>query len=167
MFHGIFINTSLVTRSFEDLGMVEGIHHVEITVKDLDKAVKFYTEKFGLKLVNKITQRVAGDEKGHELEGSNMIIATLQAGKDTFELIEYTNREGESCEAIPWNRGQMHAAFLVSDVQKMYEDLRNEKGVKFFSPPIPYKNKAKGINVIWCYLRDPEGAQIELIQVLK
>jgi catechol 2,3-dioxygenase-like lactoylglutathione lyase family enzyme len=158
---------SSVTRSFEDFGMLEGIHHVEITVKDLDKAVKFYTEKFGLKLVNKITQRVAGDEKGHGLEGSNMIIATLQAGKDTFELIEYTNREGESCEAIPWNRGQMHAAFLVSDVQKMYEDLRNEKGVKFFSPPIPYKNKAKGINVIWCYLRDPEGAQIELIQVLK
>jgi hypothetical protein len=61
----------------------------------------------------------------------------------------------------------MHAAFQVSDVQKMYENLRREKGVRFFSPPIPYKNKAKGINVIWCYLRDPNGAQIELIQVLK
>ncbi len=147
--------------------MLEGIHHSEITVRDLDKAVKFYTEKFGLKLINKITQRVAGDEKGQGIGGSNMIIATLQAGKDTFELIEYTNREGESCEAVPWNIGQMHVAFQVSDVQKMYENLREEKGVRFFSPPIHYNNAKEGIKVIWCYLRDPNGAQIELIQVLK
>ena len=147
--------------------MLEGIHHVEITVRDIDKAVEFYTKKFGLKLVNKITQKVAGPEKGQGLEGSKMIIATLQAGKDTFELIQYTNREGESCEAIPWNTGQMHAAFQVSDVQKMYENLKKEKGIKFFSPPIPYTDKKTGINVIWCYLRDPNGAQIELIQDLK
>ena len=145
--------------------MLKGIHHTEITVKDLDEAVKFYTEKFGLKLVNKITQKVAGDEKGHGLEGSAMKIAILETGKGALELIEYTNRKGERCKAVPWNTGQMHVAFQVSDIQKMYEDLRNEKGVKFFSPPISYKTE--GINVIWCYLRDPNGAQIELIQVLE
>jgi hypothetical protein len=97
------INASLVTRDFEDLGVLEGIYNVEITVWNLDKAVEFYTKKFDLKPVNKITQRIAGHEKGQSPEKSNTIIANLQAGKDIFELIQYTNREGESCEAIPWN----------------------------------------------------------------
>jgi len=144
--------------------MLKKIHHSEITVKDLDKSIAFYTEKIGLKLLrissDKIDTSAGEDIAG--LNGAELKEAFLEVGEECLELIEWTNREGEILKPIPWNVGQMHIAFEFSNLEKKYKELKDE-GVKFLTPPIHIKSEET--EVIWCYLEDPDGALLELVEI--
>lgn len=138
--------------------MIKGIHHSEITVKDLNKSVEFYQKTLGLTLAGKIEQHVT-QEGG--LQGAKMKIALLQVGEGTLELIQYLNPKGKEAGLNPWDGGAQHVAFEVVDIRKMYDDLK-EKGVNFLSPPIDYKEK--DIDATWTYFKDPDGGLIELLE---
>lgn len=135
--------------------MITGIHHSEITVKDLDKAIEFYGI-IGLKLKGKAEQVVT--QKGG-LQNVKMKLAFLQAGEDVLELIEYINPEGKESDLNPWDIGAQHVAFEVKNIHKMYNNLK-EKGINFLSPPIHYKEA----NVTWTYLKDLNGGLVELLE---
>lgn len=135
--------------------MIRGIHHSQITVRNLEESVEFYTKNFGMKLMDKMRYMVEkGDFPG--LEGAEMKIALLKAGESIVELIEYTNRKGELCQVVPWNIGQMHIAIEVSDISQIYEELKDEERIEFMSSPIESQDD------IWCYLTDLNGALLEL-----
>ena len=144
--------------------MLKKIHHSEITVKNLDKSIAFYTEKLGLKLSHISSEKVdipAGEDIAG-LNGAESKEAFLKIGNRCLELIEWTNREGKVLKAIPWNIGQMHIAFEVTDIDKKYKALK-EEGVEFLVPPIHVKTEEA--EVIWCYLKDPDGALLELVEM--
>jgi len=138
--------------------MIKGIHHSQITVRDLEESVEFYTKNFRMEIMDKMTYKVEkGDFPG--LKGAEMKIALLKCGENIIELIEFTNRKGEPCQAVPWNIGQMHIAIEVSDIGQIYERLKNEERIEFMSSPIESPDD------IWCYFKDLNGALLELIQI--
>lgn len=138
--------------------MIKGIHHSQITVKNLEESVEFYIKNFEMELMDKMEYKVEkGDFPG--LKGAEMKIALLRAGENVIELIEYTNRKGELCQVVPWNIGQMHIAIEVSDINQIYEKLKGEEGIEFMSSPIESQDD------IWCYFKDLNGALLELIQI--
>lgn len=118
------------------------LDHCEITVSNLDEAIKFYQKTLGLKLVGKAEQTVT--QKG-ELQNAKMRVAFLDANGSILELIEYLNPKGKQLNVKPWDLGAQHLAFEVKNIHEIYNNLKR-KGINFLSPPIDYKSK--GTHVI-------------------
>jgi len=136
--------------------IVKEIHHTGITVRSLDESIAFYEKVFGFKHVGGCDLKV--DQEG-EMKGVQIKIAFLQAGADSFELLEYQNpNTDKKVEQNPWQPGAQHVSFKVSDIWAFYN--RNKDSVHFMSAPIDYKTE--GIDTTWVYLRDINGTLIEL-----
>lgn len=143
--------------------MIQGIHHSSITVRDLDRSVDFYGNVLGLPLL--YTAEGGGEEvsRGVGVSEAQVRIAMFEVGEDLLELIEYVHPKTEPAGLRPCDVGSMHVAFRVTDIHQVYEDLRG-KGVKFNAPPIETtEGPLKGW--IWAYFSDPDGAQLELVEV--
>ena len=138
--------------------MVYKIDHCEITVRNLDEAIKFYQKILGLKLVGKAEQIVT--QEG-ELQNVKMKLAFLGANGTILELIEYINPKGKKLDLDPWDIGAQHVAFEVKNIREMYNNLKN-KGINFLSPPI--NHKTEDFDVTWTYLKDPDGGLVELLE---
>lgn len=136
--------------------IVSCINHSSITVRDLEESLKFYKKYLGLKKVNEFVLSI--DAEG-SLEGVTIKAAYLQAGDDAFELIEYQNKKADrSNDLNSWDVGAQHIAFSVDSVEKLYNKFKDE--ISFLSTPI--HSKAEGLDATWTYLKDPNGAIIEL-----
>lgn len=142
--------------------MIKGVHHASITVSDIDKSIAFYRDVLGLRLV--YTVENSGEETSRNLgvREAKLKIAILRAGKDTIELIQYVTPKGKHNDRIPCDIGNMHVAFRVSDIYRVYSELR-ERGVRFNASPLEIREgPMKGW--IWAYFSDPDGAQLELLE---
>jgi len=142
--------------------MIVGVHHTSVTVIDIDKAIAFYRDILGLRLL--YTAEGGGEEtsRGVGVKGANMKLAVLQVGDDTIELIQYVTPKGKPYDRLPCDIGNMHIAFGVSDIHKMYNELK-KRGIKFNTPPNETREgPMKGW--LWTYFNDPDGAQLELVE---
>jgi len=143
--------------------VIKGVHHHGIIVSDLEKSIKFYRDILGLKL--NYTNEGGGEEiaKAVGMDGTvYMREAHLEAGKDHIELIQYVDPKGKPYDRLPCDVGNMHIAFRVSNIYKLYDELQ-KKGVKFNTSPVEEKEgPLKGW--IWVYLKDPDGVTIEFVE---
>jgi len=136
--------------------IVTEIHHTGITVRNLDESIAFYGKVFGFTHVGGCELTV--DQEG-EMKGVQIKIAFLEAGEDSFELLEYIHpKNSKGVEQNPWQPGAQHVSFKVSDIRAFYN--RHKDSVHFMSEPIDYKTE--GIDTTWVYLRDINGTLIEL-----
>lgn len=138
---------------------LKGIHHNEITVRDLDESLKFYTDVLGLEPSKELKRHVKEMEQSGKMKNVKMDIAVLQVGEDRFELIQYLNREGKKTDVNPWDYGAQHIAFEVDDVQEVYEKLK-KTDVEIITHP--EANEEFGAN--WMYFKDPDGGTVEAIE---
>ena len=143
--------------------MIVGVHHVSVTVSDIDKSIAFYRDILGLKLLYP-PEESGGKEisKGVRVKGAKMMTAILRAGDDAIELIQYIAPKGKPYDRLPCDIGNMHIAFRVPNINKSYNELK-DKGVKFNTLPIEIADgPMKGW--LWNYFTDPDGAQLELVE---
>ena len=139
---------------------VEKIQHSAITVKDLEESVKFYQDFLGLEKIGEIDLSV--DQEGF-FKGIDVHIAFLKAGDDELELVEYKTPEAERKNDLkPWDTGAQHIAFKVTELQSLYTEYKDK--IDFLSKPIDYKTE--GMHTLWTYLRDPNGAIVEISEDL-
>jgi catechol 2,3-dioxygenase-like lactoylglutathione lyase family enzyme len=146
--------------------MLSRFHHASITVSDMKRSLSFYTNVLGLELrkmsENKIQIRKLG---GEGFEDALIAIAVLRAGEENIELIHYSYPSGKPNDRRSCDVGNMHVAFLVPDIYKVYDELR-KKGVEFNSPPQEIKEgPLREWTTIWTYFYDPDGVVLELVQV--
>ncbi len=131
-------------------------HHVGITVSDLDRAVEFYTDTFGLDVAAEFS--VAGEafSEAVDVAGASAEFAHLDAGDAVIELVAY-EPEGAATSDPELNRpGATHLGLSVDDVEAFYTDLADD--VETLSPP---QTTASGTTVL--FVRDPEGNLIEVL----
>jgi catechol 2,3-dioxygenase-like lactoylglutathione lyase family enzyme len=137
------------------------IHHGGLTVKNLKESIKFYENLLGLKKVDEL--EVSLKQEG-AFNGATIKVAFLKAGLNELELLEYVHPTTEKNNDLnPWDIGSVHISFAVEDIEKLYEDNKNK--VNFLSAPIRSGDEER--ESIWTYLRDPNGALIELSQDYK
>jgi catechol 2,3-dioxygenase-like lactoylglutathione lyase family enzyme len=146
---------------------VKGIHHVGITVPDLDQAIAFYTEVLGLEFFDPPSPVFDDPELGPKLgvPGASLRQVNLACGDGIVELVEYpTPVPPASTEPPrPDHHGAAHLALQVDDIAATKERLE-AAGVEFFSD-VNFIDEGVLAGWRWVYFRDPFGIVLELVEV--
>jgi catechol 2,3-dioxygenase-like lactoylglutathione lyase family enzyme len=140
------------------------VDHVGLTVIDLDAAIAWYREVFGLGVLQGPTVIGGGEERARDIFGpavADFRIAYLgsEAAGARIQLFEFTEpaveRRPESFEY--WRTGISHVGIGCSDVAEAVARLEAHGGRRrsaiHGAPPGP----------VYCYCEDPDGNVIEVI----
>jgi len=148
------------------LAQVIRVESVGITVRDMDRSLKFYTEVLGFKKLSDTEYKGANIEKLNGLFGINTRVARLRLGDEIIELTDYLTTGGRS---IPEDQKSndlffQHIAIVVSDMEKAYEHVKkfNVEHVSTAPQTLPKSiPAAEGIKAF--YFHDPDNHNLELI----
>ncbi len=151
----------------EHLALVDGVDAIGTTVSDMDRAVDFYSRVLTFEKVS--DTEVAGEDYEH-LEGVfglRMRVVRMKLGDEFIELTEYLAPKGRAVpvDSRSNDRWFQHIAIIVSDMDKAYARLRQNKVEHASSGPqrLPDWNKnAAGISAF--YFKDPDGHPVEVLQ---
>src|SRR6266481_1798059 len=147
--------------------IVNGVDAIGITVSDMDRAVDFYSKVLTFEKVS--DTEVAGENYEH-LEGvfgARARVVRMKLGDEFIELTEYLAPQGRPIPADSRSNDRwfQHIAIIVSDMDKAYARLRQNKVEYASSGPqrLPDWNKnAAGISAF--YFKDPDEHPVEVLQ---
>jgi len=123
------------------------LEYTGIRVMDLDRSVRFYTERLGLKELRRKDARADG-------LGIWVVLEDAES-KQRIELNWYPEGSRHATPYVP-GEGLDHLAFVVDDVAEAYAKLV-AAGAEPAIPPSEYEG--------WtAYVKDPDGNWIELYQ---
>lgn len=145
---------------------MKGMHHVGITVKDLDASVRFYHDVLGLPLTQEPSPWFDSPALGPAVgvPGAVLRQISLLLGSTTIELLQYRNPPSETTAPIASNNiGASHIAFVVDDIHAKKAELEG-KGITFFSE-VNSVDEGVLAGWRWVYFADPDGYPLELVQV--
>ncbi len=146
------------------MNVISGVDHVGLTVTNLERSVKFYTEVLECSIV------VEQEKEGGYLAAivgypdAHVKMAHLQppGSSQRIELFEYCTPKSDPRDLEPRNVGNAHVCFVVSDLDALYKRLLDH-GVTTLSPPIEVDT---GVNKggAALYMKDPDGITLEMFQ---
>ena len=123
------------------------IHHIAISVRNLENSVNFYKDVFSFTEVKRFKRKDLGGK------------AVFLKLEDTLiELWQFDNLIENKDDFSNLNiLGIKHIAFETEDIDKKYEELKT-KNIEISEP----KLGASGAR--YCFLKDPDGIPIELYE---
>jgi lactoylglutathione lyase len=142
------------------------IHHVGLTVLDIERSIVFYRDLLGMTL-HRRRPRVDNDyvalQTGYP--GVVLNVASFKVSPDSpqsLEVVQYMDHAGPAAETATNRPGNSHLCLTVSDLRACCADLK-AKGVRFKSEPVTITAgpNAGGLVV---YFYDPDGYTLELFQ---
>lgn len=143
---------------------VRGVHHVGMTVRDLDRTLAWWKVMFDLEPAIEVRSTEPLDPRIQTalgVPGAFLSYAFLPVGEAMVELLEYHNPIGNDFSLSNSDVGAAHVALRINDVQQQYEHMV-ALGAKFLHPPIALEGELAG--VVFAYASDPDGLQVELWQ---
>jgi catechol 2,3-dioxygenase-like lactoylglutathione lyase family enzyme len=145
---------------------VTKVESVGITVKEMDRSLKFYTEVLGFKKISDNEYKGESWEKLQGVFGLNMRVVKLQLGDEFIELTDYLTTGGRSIpeDAKSNDLFFQHIAIVVSDMDKAYAQVKkyNVEHVSTSPQTLPKSiPAAEGIKAF--YFHDPDNHNLELI----
>jgi catechol 2,3-dioxygenase-like lactoylglutathione lyase family enzyme len=143
--------------------MITAIRHTGLVVADLERALRFWCDLLGFRVVKRM------DESGPHIDAMMALrdvrVTTAKLAAPDGQLIELlhfkSHPDQPSWNGAPNSTGFTHVAMTVKDLDAAYRDL-SAAGVIFNAPP---QHSPDGYaKVIYC--RGPEGVLLELVEVL-
>jgi len=129
--------------------MVKKVDHIGIAVRNLDEALKFYTEVLGLKL--------SGIEV---VEEQKVKVAFLPLGDTEIELLEATEPDSPIAKFIETKGpGIQHIAYQVDDIKAAIAEMK-EKGMRMIDNEPRYG--AGNASIAFMHPKSTEGVLVEL-----
>jgi diaminopimelate decarboxylase len=146
-----------------DRWRVDGLDHVAVTSGDLEASLTFYRDLLGLEV------RDRGETRGGEFDVTGLTDARVRWADlrlglgQVLELIEYLEPRGEAVRPRPNDPGATHVSLRVSDIDAVYERLR-EASVVVLGEPLTITTPGGWEGARVFYSSDPDGVSVELIQ---
>lgn len=143
--------------------MIVAIRHTGLVVADLERALHFWCDVLGFKLVKRM------EESGPHIDAmmglSDVKLTTAKLAAPDNNLVEllhfHSHRDRPNWAGSPYSTGFTHIAMTVEDLDKTCEKLLGA-GVTFSAPPQPSPDGYARVT----YARGPEGVLLELVEVL-
>jgi glyoxylase I family protein len=142
------------------------LHHVGMTVRDLQASVEFYCTVVGCRI------RARSESAGVEVEtltgvrGAHVAIADLDVPNGGYlELIQYLSPRPAPLRQDRPQPGHTHIAFHTDDIDAIYQRLL-ERGAPVTSPPVTIVDPGSewdGARAL--YATDPDGRTIEFVSM--
>ncbi len=141
--------------------MIKDMHHTGFVVSDLERAVEFYRDVIGMEVTSRYERTGPGVESVVGYQGAHLKIALMGAGGvHSLELIKYLS---PTPAERPTNErsvlGASHLAIQVDNIAELFQ-AAVDNGATSLNPPTEV---APGRTA--CYMQDPEGNWIELIEL--
>lgn len=139
---------------------VQGVHHIGLTVSDIQQSFDWYTKMFDLK-PGPLNHGIGdGLSRGVQLEDVELTFSMVEIGSTRIEFLQYHNPEGKPFELRNCDIGATHVCLQVDDMDTAFREL-TEKGAVFNAPPVTL-TEGDLAGSQWAYLRDPDGIQLEI-----
>lgn len=137
--------------------------HVNIVVADMERSIHFYARLLGLAPVMDRMLEGGWFESVTGLAGARArcVILAAPAGGCRVELLCFEAKEAAEA-TLPSTPGLRHVALRVDDLDSRLAVLKDEFGQTVTPVEVP-KDIVRGGKRM-CYIRDPDGAIIELCQ---
>src|SRR5579875_1475394 len=115
--------------------LFRGVHHVGLTVSDLDRSFAFYERLLGR--VRDFTTESEGPvlSKAVGVPNAQLRFGFITMGSLHLELLEYRNPRRTQYELSNADPGAAHVCFEVSDLKEAMTTLA-EEGIRFYSEPL-------------------------------
>lgn len=144
--------------------MTSEVSNLAFSVKDLPRAMRFYTEVFDFVPVGE--RQTVGDSVAAlvEVPGARIEIQFMRKGDLTLELFTFLGpTQLASLGRQPLNRvGGVHLAFRVQDPREVGEAIESNGGTVHWGSAISVQ-VADGLSTEVMYCFDPDGIRIELM----
>ncbi len=144
--------------------MVTGFNHSGFVVKDINAMVEFYRDTLGLSVMREVDSVAPpeGDHTGIPGARRTLVFVGKPDGEHVLELVHFIDPPSPAGHLHRHQLGAAHICFNVSDLGELASKLKSQ-GIRFITDPIFHEvedGKRRGI----CYIQDPEGNYVELIQ---
>lgn len=144
--------------------MISAIRHTGLVVGDLERALHFWCDVLGFKVMKQM------DESGPHIDAmmglQDVRVTTVKLAAPDGNLIEllqfHSHPDRPQWDGTPHSTGFTHIALTVEDLDQLVEKLTRE-GVSFPAPP----QRSPDGNVKVIYAKGPEGILLELVEILK
>ncbi len=145
------------------------MHHLGLTVSDIERSIAFYRDTLGMTLVRR-RPNVDNDYVGLQTGFSGVIlnVASFRVTPESnqgLEVVQYMNHSGPPAEPATNRAGISHLCLLVDDLRACHADL-SAKGVVFKSEPVTI-TAGPNTGGLVVYFYDPDGYALELFQPAK
>ncbi len=142
--------------------MLRGLHRTVVSTPDLDRALHFYRDLIGLKVLTKGSWE-AGWQSADAVSNSEGTAARwvmLSAGNSNLEIVHYETPRPrpQGSDRSVHDHGISRICFEVTELHVMYRRLLNA-GVRFDSEPQDQGDFGTAV-----YARDPDGNVVELVE---
>lgn len=143
---------------------MKAVRHVGVVVSDIDRALGFYRDMLGLKVVRQMEE--SGEYIDSILGLKDVRVTTVKLGAGSGTLIELLCY-GQPVRKLAKQKdireiGVSHVALTVDNLDAEYSRL-SKAGVRFNSPPQMSPDGCAKV----AFCKGPDNAFIELVQVLK
>ena len=134
-------------------------HHYGITVSDLDNSIEFYRNFFGMDVADRFEMNPDAFANLLGVDDGRAEVAFLSGTGFRLELEEHAGSTTTvNDEAEPNDVGYAHLCLEVADIETFYRGFKDD--IDFVSEP----GQASDSGATICYLRDPDGNLVELIE---
>jgi catechol 2,3-dioxygenase-like lactoylglutathione lyase family enzyme len=141
---------------------VRGIHHVGITVRDLDRSLAFYRDLLGMRVLDRSKDEDVAAVVG--IPGARVQAADLDAGQgQVLELLEYGAPKAPATLPDPNTIGTCHVSLQVDNLPEAVARLETA-GIGTLGEIVALTEGGVWTGCTVVYVRDPDGMIIELLE---
>jgi catechol 2,3-dioxygenase-like lactoylglutathione lyase family enzyme len=144
---------------------LSSVHHLGLTVADIERSIVFYRDVLGLTLVRR-RPHVDSDYVAQQTGYDNVVLSVasfqIAEGSPTLELVQYVSHAGPPAAVSTNQSGSSHLCLLVSDLQSAFDEL-SARGVTFRSAPVRITTGPNSGGLV-VYFADPDGYTLEMFQ---